>query len=192
MHGTSLSLAFAVPVCTGLSILAGPVVQAWMGPNFHASAVVLQLLLAIVLVRVANATANMILKGAGQHRLLAFTNAGTAIANILLSILLIGPMGLAGVAIGTLLPVLTTSAFVLFPSACARVGVPVWTALRVAVWPAIWPAAGLIAVVWAGRPLAGSTLFGLAALLVVAGSIYVALFLGVAISEGNAASTGRN
>jgi O-antigen/teichoic acid export membrane protein len=184
MHGTSLSLAFAVPVCTVLSILAGPVVQAWMGPNFHASAVVLQLLLAIVLVRVANATANMILKGTGQHRLLAFTNAGTAITNILLSIVLIRPMGLAGVALGTLLPVLTTSAFVLFPSACARVGVPVGTAFRIAVWPAIWPAAGLIAVIWAGRPLAGSTLFGLAALLVVAGSIYLALFLGVAISRG--------
>ena len=63
---------------------------------------------------------------------------------------------------------------------------------RQAVWPAVWPAAGLAAVIWVGRPFAGSTLPGLAALLVVAGLVYEALFVGLAISPGNAASTGRS
>jgi O-antigen/teichoic acid export membrane protein len=182
IHGTSLSLALAVPICTGLAMLAGAVVAAWMGPNFQGSAIVVQLLLTVVVVRIATASANVILKGAGQHRLLAFTNAGTAIANILLSIALIRPFGLAGVAIGTLVPVVASSAFVLFPTACARVNVPVWTALRQAIWPAVWPAAGLTAVVWAGQSLAGPTLRGLVALLVVAGLVYQALFVFVAIS----------
>jgi O-antigen/teichoic acid export membrane protein len=182
LHGTSLSLAFATPVCIGLSILAGPVVAAWMGPNFQASTIVVQLLLAVVLVRIGTSSAHVILRGAGQHRLLAITNSAAAIANILLSIALIGPLGLAGVAIGTLVPVTVSAIFVIFPKACARVGLPVWTAVRQAVWPATWPSAGLAAVIWAGRPLAGSTLGGLALLLVVAGLAYQALFLGIAIS----------
>ena len=70
----------------------------------------------------------------------------------------------------------------MIPSACARVGVSVWTMWWQAVWPAVWPAAGLAAVIWVGRPFAGSTLPGLAALLVVAGLVYEALFIGVAIS----------
>jgi O-antigen/teichoic acid export membrane protein len=182
IHGTSLSLALGVPICTGLAVLAGPVVAAWMGPRFQGSSVVVQLLLAVVLVRIATGSANVILKGAGQHRLLAFTNSSTAIANILLSVVLIGPFGLAGVAIGTLVPVAASAAFVLFPRACARVGVPVWTAVRHAVWPAVWPAAGLVGVIWAGHRYAGSTLAGLGALLVVAGLVYQVLFLGLAIS----------
>jgi O-antigen/teichoic acid export membrane protein len=184
IHGTSLSLAVGVPMCVGLGVLAEQVVAAWMGPRFEGSTVVVQLLLAVVLVRIGTGSANVILKGAGQHRLLAVTNASTAIANILLSIILIGPFGLAGVAIGTLVPVAASAAFVLFPRACARVGVPLWTALRHAVWPAVWPAAGLVGVVWAGHRYAGSTLAGLAALLVVAGLVYQALFLGLAISAG--------
>ena len=69
IHGTSLSLAFAVPVCIGLSITAGPIIAAWVGPSFQDSVIVTQLLLAVVLVRVGLGSANVILKGAGQHRL---------------------------------------------------------------------------------------------------------------------------
>jgi O-antigen/teichoic acid export membrane protein len=179
-HGTSLSLGSAVPVCVGLSMVAGPVVTAWVGPSFEGSATVAQLLLCVVLVRVGTGSANVILKGAGRHKLLAYTNATTGIANLLLSITLIGPFGLPGVAMGTLIPVLAAT-FVLFPKACHRVGLPVWTVLRRAVWPAVWPVAGLVAVIRAGQPLVGATLGGLAALLVAAGLVYQALFLGFAI-----------
>jgi hypothetical protein len=54
--------------------------------------------------------------------------------------------------------------------------------LRQAVWPAIWPAVGLVAVLWVGLPFAGSRLAALGALLILAGLVYEALFVGLAIS----------
>ena len=183
MHGTLLSLGLAVPICTGLSVLAGPVVDAWMGPRFQGSAIVVRLLLCVVLVRIGASSATVILRGAGQHRLLAVTNATTAIVNVLLSIALVGPLGIAGVAIGTLVPVSVGIAFVLFPRACARVGISAWDMLRHAIWPAIWPTVGLAGVLWVGQPFAGARLSGLAALLVVGGLVYEALFVGIAIPE---------
>ena len=182
LHGTSLSLGFAVPVCIGLSITAGPIIAAWVGPSFQDSVIVTQLLLAVVLVRVGLGSANVILKGAGQHRLLAVTNATTAAVNVPLSVVLIGPFGLAGVAIGTLVPVVVAGALVIFPHACRRVGLPASTVLRQAVWPAIWPVVGLIAVIEVGLPFAGSRLGGLGALLVLAGLVYEALFVSFAIA----------
>ena len=182
IHGTSLSLAFAVPVCVGLSITAGPIIATWVGPAFQGSVIVTQLLLAVVLIRVGTSSANVILKGAGQHRLLAVTNATTAVVNVLLSVLLIGPFGLAGVAIGTFVPVVVSGALVIFPHACRRVGLPASTVLRQAVWPAMWPAVGLTAVIWAGLPFAGTRLVGIATVLVIAGLVYEALFVAFAIS----------
>ena len=81
------------------------------------------------------------LKGAGQHRLLAFTNAGTALGNIALSLLWIRHYGLVGQAMGTLIPVALASIFVLWPAACRRVGVGVGAAFAEAVWPTLWPVA---------------------------------------------------
>jgi O-antigen/teichoic acid export membrane protein len=182
MHGTALSLALAVPVCVGFSLLARPIMAAWMGPGFHSSARVLQLLLCGVLVRVGTSSANVILRGAGEHRMLAFTNAATAVVNLLLSVLLVAPLGLNGVALGTLLPVLAAALFVLFPRACHRVGIPVAVAVRRAVWPAVWPVSVFAAVVWAGAPVAQGSLFKLAILLVVSSLIYWSVFAGVAIS----------
>jgi O-antigen/teichoic acid export membrane protein len=182
LQGTRLSLALAVPVCVGLALVARPVITAWVGRDFEGSIVVAQVLLSVVLVRVASASANTILKGGGLHRLLAFTNATTAVVNVLLSILVIRRFGLTGVAVATLVPVAGAAAFVLFPAACRRVELPLAEALRKAMWPALWPAAALATIVLFGRSLAGTSLPALGGLLVVAGLVYEALFFGVAIA----------
>ncbi len=183
-QGTRLSLALATPVCVGLILMARPLVQAWVGNGYAASVIVAQLLLTVVLVRVANASATMILKGAGRHRLLAITNSSTAVVNLVLSIALLPRLGLAGVALGTLIPVVSSAAFVLFPAACRRVGLPMATALREAVWPAAWPALGMAGLLVAGRALQPASLGAVAAQLVVAGLLYEALFFGLAIPAG--------
>ena len=126
----------------------------------------------------------MILKGAGRHKMLAFTNLATAIANVLLSVALVPHLGLVGVALGTLAPVVSSAAFVLFPAACRRVGLPVTHALGGAVWPAAWPAVVMAAALWAGWALEPSSLAAVAGQLVLAGLLYVAVFFGLAIPRG--------
>src|SRR6185295_241568 len=139
IQGTRLSLVSVMPVAGALMMLAGPLIHAWVGPRFEDSVLVAQILVGVVAIRVGNATATTLLKGAGRHRLLAFTNLGAALANVALSLLWIRSYGLVGQAMGTLVPVALTSIFILWPAACRRVGVSAAGAFFEAVWPAVWP-----------------------------------------------------
>ena len=73
-------------------------------PGFLASVPVIHILAAAVIFRVGNATATTLLKGAGNHRLLAFANVSIALANLALSVALVRTHGIVGVALGTLIP----------------------------------------------------------------------------------------
>jgi len=177
VQGTRLSLAAVLPVAFTLGLLAGPVVTGWVGPGFDGAVAVLQVLAAVVAIRVGTATANTVLKGAGKHRLLAVSNVLTAAGNLLLSLLLVRRLGLVGVAYGTLVPVASTALLVLFPAACRRVGLGVGIAFRAAVWPAAWPglvvALGLAAV----RHYVPPSLPLVALYAAAAGLVYLVLFL---------------
>ena len=80
LEGTRLSLLMVVPIATALIMLADPLVHAWLGRNADKVAgciPVLQILAVAVAFRVGNATGNTLLKGAGEHRLVAWVNLGT-------------------------------------------------------------------------------------------------------------------
>jgi O-antigen/teichoic acid export membrane protein len=182
VQGIKLSLAVAAPLCFGLIIVAEPLVHAWVGPRFADSVVPLQIMLAVVLVRASTSSANLILKGAGQHKLLAGTNAATAVVNVVLSVILIHPLGLTGVALGTLIPVAVSAMFVLYPAACRRVEIPVRRPLVEAIWPALWPAGIMGGVLWLTRDVSvGAQLANVVVRLGIAGLVYLALFIGVSI-----------
>lgn len=181
LHGTKLSLALAAPLCLGLIAVADRLIGSWVGPQFSGSVVPAQILLAVVVIRISTASSNLILKGSGGHKLLAYTNATTAVANVLLSIVLIRHLGLLGVALGTLIPVAASAAFVLYPAACRKVGLPLTRPLFEAIWPALWPAAIMTVVLWLGRDLPPRGLPGVAVHLAAGGLVYLGLFLGVAI-----------
>jgi O-antigen/teichoic acid export membrane protein len=182
IQGTRLSLATVIPVGGATMLMAGPLVQAWVGSEFAASVLVLRLLSVAVIVRVGSATAGTLLKGAGEHRLVAFANVGAAIVNLALSIALVKPLGLAGVALGTLIPVGIASTLVLFPAGCRRVELPLWQALTEAVWPAVWPAWVMTACVLATRDLIPGTLTAVAAEMAVACAVYAGVFVRFGIS----------
>jgi O-antigen/teichoic acid export membrane protein len=179
VQGTRLSLALAAPLCLGLIVLADSLIHSWVGTKFSASVLPAQILLMVVLVRISTSGANLILKGAGQHRLLTYTNATTAVVNVSLSIALARPLGLVGVALGTLIPVSLSAALVLYPAACRRVGLPVGRPLAQAIWPALWPAGVMTGLLRLGS--APATFIEVAIRLAAGGLVYVGLFLGLAI-----------
>jgi O-antigen/teichoic acid export membrane protein len=147
IQGTRLSLVSVVPLAASMMMLTEPLTLAWVGPKFLESVLVTQILILVVAIRVGNATATTVLKGAGQHRLLAFTNAGTALGNVALSLLWIRHYGLIGQAMGTLIPVGASAILILWPAACRRVGVSTFAAFRAAVWPTLWPIVAMAIVV---------------------------------------------
>jgi len=183
IEGTRLSLAFVVPLAVTLILLMGPLVHAWVGDRFAESIPVAQILVAVVLVRVGNSTATTVLKGAGQHRLLAFSNAGAALGNVALSLLWIREYGLIGQAMGTFVPVAIVSLFVLFPAACRRVNVGVVGACRHAVWPTLWPLAAMALVVIPLRALLPTRLYSVALTSMLGTLSYIATFLAFAVKR---------
>jgi O-antigen/teichoic acid export membrane protein len=182
IQGTRLSLATVIPMAGPLALMARPLVQAWVGPDFAGSAIVLQLLAATVIVRVASATASTLLKGAGRHRLVAVANAMTAVCNLAMSVAIVTPLGLPGVAIGTLVPVCFASTFVVFPAGCRRVGLSVREAWGQGVWPAVWPAFVMVLYISATRSLVGSSLAAVGAEGGMAALVYLLTFLFFGIS----------
>ena len=183
VQGTRLSLVTVIPLAGVLFLLADPLIHAWVGPKFTESILVTQILIAVVAIRVGNATATQVLKGAGQHRLLAFSNLGTALANVALSLLWIRRYGLVGQAYGTLLPVAFSSVFVLWPAACRRVGLGVTDAFRRAVWPTVWPLLVMAAVVVPMRNALPANMFAVAATGAAGAITYVATFLALAVKR---------
>lgn len=184
VQGTKLSLALAAPLCVGLIVVAEPLIERWVGPDFSGSVLLTRLLLLVVLVRVCCASANLILRGAGQHKLLAYTNASVAVINIVLSIALIGPLGLTGAALGTLIPVSTAALLILYPAACRRAGLSLPHLVVHAILPGLWPAVVMAAVMsLVAGGLTGS-LLEIALQLAFGGLVYVVLFATLAIRPG--------
>ena len=141
VQGTRLSLATVVPMAGGSMLMADPLVHAWVGPEFAGSVIVA----AAPGVdrrrprRQRDRDARCSRAPAGTGSWPSPTSAPPSSTSSL-SIALVKPLGLAGVAIGTLVPV----ALACDLRALSR-GLPprrpsVRRALREAVWPAVWPA----------------------------------------------------
>ncbi len=183
LQGTRLSLAMVIPIAVALGLLAEPLVLAWVGKDFSESVPVIYILAAAVIIRVGNSTATTLLKGAGRHGLLAGANLLMALANLALSVALVGRYGLIGVALGTLVPLAVVSVLVLFPAACRRVELPLPEAVSQGVWPSVWPILPVALLLLFTRNLVGASLPAVAAQAVVAGSLYAIIFLRLAISR---------
>jgi O-antigen/teichoic acid export membrane protein len=183
VQGTRISVALVMPIAGALALLAEPVVVGWTGPEFADAAVVLQLLIVVVLVRVGTSTADTVLKGGGHHRLLAWSNTAAATANIVLSILLLHVFGLPGVALATLLPIAVRAVVVVLPVACARVDLPLRAFVGQALWPTAWPAVVALLPLWMVRESVPASLLVAIACGAASALVYAALFVGVAIDR---------
>ncbi len=183
VQGTRLSLAMVVPLATVLGLTARSLVMVWVGPAFAESVNVIYILSFVVALRVGNATSSVILKGSDLHKFLAFSNISMAVGNLVLSVLLVRSYGLIGVAVGTLIPMIVISMFVVFPRACRRVQLPVLTVVRKSVWPATWPAIVMGGFVLLTRGNIQGSWSLMIVQSLVAALIYAGLFLLFAISR---------
>jgi O-antigen/teichoic acid export membrane protein len=183
LQGTRISLAMVLPVAAGLALLAKPLVLLWVGGQFAQSIIIVQLLAAVVVCRVGSSTARRLLQGAGDHKLLAFTNISVAVTNILLSIVLAQRMELVGVALGTLIPLALASVLLVMPAACRRADISIREFFTRAVWPALWPALAMAVVLLGTRDGFGSGSAGLLLNTLLGGTIYLTLLFGVALDR---------
>jgi O-antigen/teichoic acid export membrane protein len=156
-QGTSLVM---IPVALTFILRGETFINLWMGPDYGAvSGPILMLLGVTVWLAGGRTVAVSGLIGANRHRGLAGAFAVEAVVNLSLALLLIGPLGLMGVALGATLPSLLTSLGFLPWYINRSLGVPpgefarqVWLRPSVAVLPfglatylveEVWPVASI-------------------------------------------------
>lgn len=148
LTGTRIATAIAGPLCLTLGVLAGPGIDAWVGPEFAAAASVVVLLAGAIAIKAVSRTAILTLQGMGDAKFPALVFAGEGALNLLLSVLLGNAMGLEGVALATLVAAVAADLFVALPYACRRlsIGIPTFLATVVRAHLPATAAAGILGV----------------------------------------------
>ena len=184
VKATRFQLAIAICLCGGIAAVADVLIRAWVGPGFETSVTATQLLAAVVMLRAWMAMPSTVLKGTNHHRYLAVMSTMAAVANVLLSIPLVKLWGVVGVATGTLIPAVILTVGVIFPKACAVVGLSGVDAYRRIVWPAAWPGLVVVAFLAATRDWLPGGLAPVLLHLGVGALAYVALFFLFGLERG--------
>jgi O-antigen/teichoic acid export membrane protein/glycosyltransferase involved in cell wall biosynthesis len=130
IEGTRIALILVTGVTIAVIGFGGRLLVLWMGPGFEAGIAPLYVLAAAGVVLVGQGPLGNILLATGRHRLVAYVSLGEALANLLLSVMLVRRFGILGVAVGTAVPVVLANLFILMPAACHRFQLPTLTFLR--------------------------------------------------------------
>lgn len=106
LHGTRCVLYLVLPIHLGLLFFGAPFLSRWVGGARYAELCfpTMTILSATLTIGVAQSVAARILYGLGTIRLFARLALIEAVVNLTLSLILVGPMGLEGVAIAVAIP----------------------------------------------------------------------------------------
>jgi O-antigen/teichoic acid export membrane protein len=179
---TRLTLAMFVPVGVGLMVLAKPFLAAWVGERFAADAHIAVILIAAGFFEVALWPAASMLIGINVHRPTAVFAGASALLNLGLSVVLVGRIGVTGVALGTLVAT-GLEGLVVVPFAMRRYGVRARTMLSEALAPGLLPAVPAVLALFVLRAaLAPSSLVAIVGVGAIGGLVYAAGYLSFSAS----------
>ena len=153
LTSSRLTLAIFLPLAVGVMILAQPFLKAWVGAPYDQSAYLVVILTLASFVATSQWPAAAILQGMGRHRLLALMALGSAFANLGLSLMLVRPLGLAGVALGTLIPMTIESLCFVLPYVMRVNQIRFRTVLTEIYLPALLPALPMAVVLYCLREI---------------------------------------
>lgn len=100
--GTRIALVLVAPLGLTIACLADAILTAWVGPAYANPGPVVAILVTAVVLDAALWPSAYVLQGIGRHRPLAVIAVASGVLNVGMSILLVGPLGLTGAALGTL------------------------------------------------------------------------------------------
>lgn len=169
------------PICVTLVVLGKPVISAWVGGRYISAYPVLLLLLVPRTLYVSQAASTKLLLGMGRHRVLACVLLLEGTANLLLSLLLVRPLGLIGVALGTAIPLSVTGLLFLPRHLCKLLNVPLRTFLTRTYGLPLALCFPLATILWLVRTQVASTTYSAVVAQVGAGGLVYGLSLGIAL-----------
>ena len=129
-------------ICIGVLMFGGPFILLWVKEGFTESITVLHVLIVPASIYLPQMIANSVLFGVSKHKILFYILAAEGVANIALSLALVQPYGILGVALGTAIPQAVIYLFiypVVFHRAMASpVSVFYRTAFKSATWGVVF------------------------------------------------------
>lgn len=176
LAGTRLGVGITLPLAIVLSVLAGPAVHVWVGDGFGGAADVVVYLSLTAFVTALTRPGVYILRGLGDVKFAANVGVLQAIVSVVASVVLGQAMGLAGVALGTLVGIGSAQILLILPYICRRLGVPLLRLTLMLVRAQLLPAALLLAVCFALRSFADDGFLQLMATGVVATAVYLPVY----------------
>ena len=117
LRGTRYVHAAIVPLTVTLMVLAGPILEVWLGPEFRPAAAAMAIITSYWLLSASVGVGGAMLMAAGHARWLTAAGWLIAAGNLTLSIALTAWLGLEGVMLGTAIPYVIAWPFYLRKSA---------------------------------------------------------------------------
>jgi O-antigen/teichoic acid export membrane protein len=128
VNSAGVSFMLTSGLLIGTYFFGDALLSLWVGAGYAESRLILLVLLGSQVIALPTGVLRSILFGMGHVRVPAILYFAEALANLGLSLLLIGPLGIMGVALGTAIPIVVVEAGILFPFACRKVGLS-WRAM---------------------------------------------------------------
>lgn len=153
LTSTRLTVAIALAIGLPIALLGGPILDIWVGEEFAGYGAVVAILTAAMIVDLPSYAAAAVLQSIGRHGPIAWMATASAVANVALSIALVGPLGFEGVALGTLIASGVEIIVFVLPYAARVLDVSLGRLLAAVVVPLLLPAAALAGAVIAGDAL---------------------------------------
>lgn len=171
---TKINTTLGVFVAGMLIILGGPFIVRWMSSSFIDSVLVLYFLTAALTIGLIVNPLEYTLIAILRHRFLAIVNVADAAANLGLSILFGMLLGLPGVALGTLLPMIVTRFFIIAPYGCRQTGVPIQSYVLSILLPLASAMLILLPIALTSRPFLPGSGYTMFTFIVVVSAIFYA------------------
>ena len=177
LASTRLTLAICLPLGLVAGMLGAPILALWVGSEYARYGGLVAILAGAISLETALWPLSAVLLGVGRPRRLALATSLAAVANLAASVALIGPLGLAGVAFGSVFGA-ALSWVLLVPYALRMLALPVGRAWREGVLPALLPLGMIAPVVFVlARMHEPTSLVGVLGLLLLGCTGYAAGYL---------------
>ncbi|WP_298867071.1 oligosaccharide flippase family protein [uncultured Gimesia sp.] len=139
LNGVSLSFLLVTGFFIGVCFFGTTLITTWIGPGYPQSHLILMVLLGARIVALPVSIFRSVLYGMGNVKVPSLIYMGEAIANLILSLILIQWLGLIGVALGTAIPILIAELCIILPYAMKKLNISLSQLLRKAIGPTLAP-----------------------------------------------------
>lgn len=122
--GSKYSVLLSWPVLFGVVIFGSNLLTTWVGPRYASAGTLLTILAVPTLLSLPQSSTSSLLFGVSRHRGVVLLSLLNAALNLGLSLLWVRPFGLAGVAMGTAVPLALVSGIVTMVYGCRALHLP--------------------------------------------------------------------